>query len=127
MGCASNNEKSKRNKLKNNMINNSNNYINSNLNNNLNNVKSVYILREIFDIIPKNERLGIIKYNKKLQKKLNLSVNDYKEYSSLYSSIEIEIKTANNEYGKFVNISESDKKYYHIFLMMIKKKLKEII
>ena len=44
-----------------------------------------------------NKSLEIVKYNKKLQKKLNLSINDYKEYSQIRSSIEIEIKIADNK------------------------------
>ena len=44
-----------------------------------------------------NKSLEIVKYNKKLQIKLNLSINDYKEYSQKRSSIEIEIKIADNK------------------------------
>ena len=55
----------------------------------LNNLKSNYILKTIFDIVKENKSLEIVKYNKKLQKKLNLSINDYKEYSQIRSSIEI--------------------------------------
>ena len=55
----------------------------------LNNLKSNYILKTIFDIMKENKSLEIVKYNKKLQKKLNLSINDYKEYSQIRSSIEI--------------------------------------
>ena len=43
----------------------------------------------------KNKSLEIKKYNKKLQKRLNLSINDYKEY---YQSIEIELKIVENGY-----------------------------
>ena len=56
-----------------------------------------------------------MKYNKKLQKRLNISINDYKEYSQLYSSIEIELKLVDNKYGKFINISDEDKEYFHIY------------
>ena len=55
----------------------------------LNNLKSNYILKTIFDIVKENKSLEIVKYNKKLQKKLNLSISDYKEYSQIRSSIEI--------------------------------------
>ena len=55
-----------------------------------------------------------MKYNKRLQKRLNLSINDYKEY---YQSIEIELKLVDNEYvyGEFINISDEDKEHYHIY------------
>ena len=61
----------------------------------------------------KNESLEIIKYNKRLQKRLILNINDYKEY---YQSIEIELKIVDNEYkyGEFINISDEDKQHYHI-------------
>ena len=117
MGCTSINQRSKRSKHKNNLNNNMND-------NNINNLKSVYILLKIFDIIPKNKKLGIVRYNKKLQKKLDLNISDYREYSELYSSIEIEIRYTNNIYGKFINISESDKKYYHIYFDDKKEEIK---
>ena len=76
----------------------------------LNNIKSVYIFEKIFYNIPINKRLGIIQYNKKIQKRLGLSINDY---SQLNMPIEIEIKI--NKYGKFINIKEDNEKYYHIY------------
>ena len=38
----------------------------------------------------KKKSLDIIKYNKNIQKRINISIKDYKEYSEIYSSIEIE-------------------------------------
>ena len=108
MGCTAIIKKSKRNKYK----------------NNLNDVKSVYILRQIFDIILESKQLGIIRYNKKLQKRLDLSINNNKKYSALYSSIEIEINPTINEYGNFINIFSSDKKYYHIYFDDKKEEIK---
>ena len=64
---------------------------------------------KIFDFLKKNKLLDIIKYNKTLQKRIDLSINDYKNYSKLYSSIEIELKVADNQYGKFINISDVEK------------------
>ena len=37
----------------------------------------------------KKKSLEIAKYSKKLQNKLNLSIKDYKEYSEIYTPIEI--------------------------------------
>ena len=79
------------------------------------NLKSDYFLQKILTYIKRNKPLEIMKHNKKLQKRLNLSINDYKEYSQLYSSIEIELKVNENIYGKFINISDEEKKYYHIY------------
>ena len=77
------------------------------------NIKSRYILSKIYNNMTKKKKLEIIKYNKKIQNRLNLDVNDYKEYSE----IEIEIIPTKDKYGKFININENDKLYYHIFLI----------
>ena len=79
------------------------------------NLKSSYFLQKIFENMKKNKSLEIIKYSKKLQKRLNLSFNDYKAYSQLYSDIEIELELTDNKYGKFINISKEEKEYYHIY------------
>ena len=63
----------------------------------------------------KNKQLEIVKYNNKLKKRLNLSINDYIEYSQLYSSIELELKPADYQYGKFINIKEEELEYFHIY------------
>ena len=78
-------------------------------------LKSNFILKKIFNIMNKNKLLLIVKYNKKLQNRLNLSIKDYKEYSELYSPIEIELKLVDNKYGYFINILYKDKEYYHIY------------
>ena len=44
------------------------------------NLKSNFIFKKILEYMKKNKSFEIIKYNKKLQKRLNLSINDYKEY-----------------------------------------------
>ena len=48
-----------------------------------------------------------MKYNKKLQKRLNININDYRECSK----IEIELKPADNIYGQFINRPIKDKEY----------------
>ena len=70
----------------------------------------------------KKKKLEIVKYNKKIQNRINLSVKNYKEYSETLTPIEIEIIPTKGEYGKFINIKENDKLYYHIYLMIIKMK-----
>ena len=82
-------------------------------------VRSGFILRQLFGNLERKKLLDLIKYNKALKKRINININDYKEYSS------IEIIPKMNEYGKFINIENGDEKYYHIFLMKIKKKQKE--
>ena len=79
------------------------------------NLKSNFIFKKILHTMKKNKAFEIIKYNKNIQKRLNLSINDYQQYSQLYSLIEIELKIAYNKYDKFINISGEEMKYYHIY------------
>ena len=87
-------------------------------------VKSKYILKKIFNILPKRRLLDIIKYNKKLQKGMSIIINDYKEYSEIYSSIEIEIIPIINKNGRFINITRKNEKYYHIYFNDDKEEIK---
>ena len=88
----------------------------------LENIKSRYILSKIYDNMTKKKKLEFVKYNKKIQNRINLSVKNYKEYSETYSSIEIEIIPTKGKYGKFIYFDQSDKLFYHIYFMIIKKK-----
>ena len=67
-----------------------------------------------------------VKNNKNIKKRINICINDYKEYSEKYSSIEVEIKPVNNKSGRFINIKEEDKKYYHIYFNNNKEEKKNI-
>ena len=87
-----------------------------NSNNILRNIKSKIILKKFFDYLNKRKSLEIIKYNKNIQKRINININNYKEYSEKYSLIEIEIKPMKNKYGRFIYIEEDEEKeYYHIY------------
>ena len=80
------------------------------------NIKSAYILQIIFGTMEYKRILEIIKYNKNIQYKLNINLNHYKDYSELFSSIEIEIIPAQNKYGKFMrSIYDKDEEYYQIY------------
>ena len=83
-------------------------------------IKSDYFLQKLYDIMPKKKKLEIVKYNKKVQNRLDLGVKDYKEYSETYSSIEMEIIPAKGKYGRFIYIDENDKLYYIILMKKIK-------
>ena len=84
------------------------------------NLKSDFIFKKIISFMKKNKSLNIMKYNKKLQKRLNININDYREYSE----VEIELKFVYNKYGKFINISNEDKEYYHIYFDNSNKEIK---
>ena len=73
----------------------------------------------------KKKKLEIVKYNKRIQNRLNLSIKDYKEYSETFTPIEIEIIPTNyNLYRIFININENDKLYYHIYFNDNKEEIK---
>ena len=81
-------------------------------------IKSDFFLRKLFYIMKANRTLTIIKYNKKLQKRLNLNITDYEKFAQLFSSIEIKLKLDESEYdenNKFINISDKEKEYFHIY------------
>ena len=89
-------------------------------------VKSKYILQKIFVCLRKKKKLDIIKHNKNIKKRININIDDYKEYSELFSSIIIEIIPNAKECGQFINIKKGDEKYYHIFFNDNKKEIKKI-
>ena len=73
------------------------------LKNKLINIKSKYIMKKIlFDNMQKRISLKIIKYNINIQKRLNININNYKDFSEKFSSIEIEIIPIQNKYGPFI-------------------------
>ena len=88
----------------------------------IDNLKSDYFLQKLYDIMSKKKKLEIVKYNKRIQNRLNLSIKDYKEYLETFTPIEIEIIPAKGKYGEFINIDENDKLYFQIYILMIIKK-----
>ena len=91
-------------------------------NNQLKNVKSHYIIKKFFEYMTERKSLETIRYNKSIQKRINININHYKAYSEKYSSIELDIIPMKGEYGKFINVNENDKKYFHIYFNDNKKK-----
>ena len=65
--------------------------------------------------LKKNKYLKIIKPNKEIQKRLNININNYKEFSELYTPIEIELIPVKDIYDKFINIPEEKKELSYIF------------
>ena len=89
-------------------------------NNKLRNLKSDYFIQKFFEYIPERISLEIIRYNKNIQKRINININHYKAYSEKYSSIELDILPTNGECGKFIN--KVYKNYFHIYFNDNKKK-----
>jgi len=89
------------------------------------NLKNDYFLQKLFSNLFKKKVLEIIKYNKNIKDRINITIKDYKECSEIYSSIEMEIKPVENKYDKFININnKEDEKYYHIFFNNDKEEIK---
>ena len=88
------------------------------------NLKNDYFLQKVFNNVEKKKLLNFVKYSKNVKKRINININDFKEYSEKYSSIEIEIKLVDNKYSKFINIKDEDEKYYHIYLNNNKEEIK---
>jgi len=91
-----------------------------NINNSFEILKSNVILKKIFNHMNQNKLHKIVKYNKNLQERLNLNINDYDDLAK----IEIEIKPDNNKYCEFINIPDEEKKYFHIYFDNSNKEIK---
>ena len=89
-------------------------------------LKSDFFLEKLYDNMTKQKKLEIVKYNKKVQNRLDLGVKDYKEYSETFTPIEIEIIPAKDKYGFFfINIDVNDELYYHIYFNDNKEEIKK--
>ena len=91
-------------------------------NNQLKNVKSHYIIKKFFEYITERKSLEIIRYNKSIQKRININIYNYKAYFETKTSIELDIIPINGKYGDFIKIKEENKKYFHIYFNDNKKK-----
>ena len=81
----------------------------------LKNVKSHYIIQLIFGYMTERKYLEAIRYNKSIQKRINININHYKTYSETKTSIELDIIPMKGECGEFIRINEEDKNYFHIY------------
>ena len=88
------------------------------------NLKSNFILKQVFDKLKQHKSLEVIKYNKQIQKRINISITDYIKYSQLYSPIEIELKFDGENYNKFINIPYKKEEYFHIYFNNENKEIK---
>ena len=96
-------------------------------NNKLRNLKSDYFIQKFFGYIPERKSLETIRYNKSIQKRINININHYKAYSEIKTSIELDIIPMKFGCGDFININEEDKKYFHIYFNDNKKKKLKIL
>ena len=77
------------------------------------NIRSKYILQQIFDYLNEKRCFKIIKYNKNIQKKLDLNINHYKHFQK----IEIELfPLIYEKKNYFINIKNNKyKRFFHIY------------
>ena len=68
-------------------------------------ISSQYCLKLIFTYLPYNQVLNILKYNKRIQKKLEINISNYEEYNKYYKQ---------NCYYK-VKTRKYSKLFYHTF------------
>ena len=82
----------------------------------INNIKSKFILKKIFGYLENNIYLKLIKYNKKLQNKLEKDITYYKEYSKIEIQVFQKFLNYKNP-KKFINVTNpNDKELYQIFI-----------
>ena len=86
------------------MNSNSNNKTSNQMKDILENIKADYFLQQLFGNLGRKKILELIKYNNNIKRRINININDYKEYSELYTSIEVEIIPKINEYGEFIDV-----------------------
>ena len=72
------------------------------------NIKSKYIMKQIFQNLKEINFINIIRYNKTIKNRIDITLEDYKKYTK------IEIKIDTLCYGKFIN-RFNDEKYIHIY------------
>ena len=69
-------------------------------NNQLKNVKSHYIILKLFEYMTERKLLEAIRYNKSIQKRINININHYKANFETKTSIELDIIPKKGEYGE---------------------------
>ena len=73
-------------------------------------LKSIYFLKYLFSYVTEKKKLELLKYNKNIQKQIELSIIDYKKYSGEKTQIQLEIILL-HEKTKFINIKNNEQKY----------------
>ena len=88
--------------------------ITGNSNKIFNNVKSNSILKYIFEFLNEKRNLEIVRHNKELLERLDITIKDYKKYKNRIEIEIIPIKELKEEKNIFINFNEN-KALYHIY------------
>ena len=91
-------------------------------NHKLRKLRSDYFIQKFFEYMTEKKTLETIRYNKYIQKRIDININHYKDFSETKTSIELDIIPMKGKYGDFINIKEEDKKYFHLYFNDNKKK-----
>jgi len=90
----------------------------------LRNIKSKYLLMEIFSYLKKEKSLNIIRYNKEIQNRMKININDYIKRSKI--EIEIILWKGKNYFPfDFINVNKEDEPYFHIYFDDSEKEVKK--
>ena len=81
---------------------------------NFNNIKNKYLIQEIINYLDKKRALKIINYNKKIQNRLDTNIENYKNFSAIYTNIELEMIPIKNKFGTF-DCFKNKSEYIHIY------------
>ena len=79
----------------------------------MNTIRSCFILQKIFKIPQKSIYLKLIKYNKKLMNRLNITIKDYKEINRII--IDVNLSQSFDERNYFINTKNTEKSFYHFY------------
>ena len=88
------------------------------------NIKNKYLLKQISNYLQKEKFLNIIKYNKEIQNRLEININDYINCSK----IEIEIILWEGKKYlpfNFINVNKEDEPYFHFYFDDNEKEIKK--
>ena len=83
-------------------------------NNKLRKIESNFFIQKFFGYLSERKSLETIRYNKSIQKRIDININHYKAYSEKYSSIELDIIPLKGKDGDFIKIEKIEEKYFHI-------------
>ena len=78
-------------------------------------LKSKYVLDKLFRNLTIDKKLLIIRYNKKLQKRLDISVNDFKDNLKIEIEIMLSPYKTYKFYDSFINIDKEKECFYHVY------------
>ena len=91
----------------------------------LNNIHSLFVINKLSQQINKRKILRVIRYNKELLEKFNISIDDYKKYNQIEIELELvpkkQMKGYKNEFIKY-NILHGE--YFHIYFDDNKEEVK---